>query len=388
MLLPAPNASLPSTALRARRGLVLSSILSLLVAIALYGEEHMVETTEVGFVPAQLTIQVGDTVTWVNVDSGAHSVVAIDGTFDSGVPSSDPWQYSFTFHEGGTWDYTCSVHFGQGPTHTIIVEGIFGDDMETGDATAWSAQSSQLPNCHCYFSGDCAGAGEFCNWGILTEENNCLWRENKPNGVPGAGCDVDFPGVDWTSGICDGICTQSSLGSTLGLEDKGLVARGVQMWAEALLQPAEAGGGEIDPELSAQALTLPFDGGEHAAWILGRQVGDLLGTLGVEGIDHQYCHYESHPGEPSPTLPDLSSDLCMANAARLAIDALVAEIYQPGSAYRVLDNLGDCEQSSLHTFRKWCPAGADNMTCAARRIAAAAELLSTAPPRSEARSRP
>ena len=386
MSFPVLRALLPSAVLPSQQVVLFSLILSLLTAASLQGVEHVVQTNGISFEPAELTIQVGDTVIWINADNGLHNVVADDGTFDSGEPSTASWQYSFTFNQGGTWDYSCEVHVGQGMVGTITVEGIFGDGLEAGDAAAWSDQSTQLPNCHCYFSGDCAGAGEFCNWGILTQENNCLWRENKPNGVPGAGCDVDFPGVEWTSGICDGICTQSSLGSALGLEDPGLVARGAHLWAESLLRPAEAGGGEVDSELSAQALTLPFDGGEHAAWILGRQIGDLLGTLGVEGIDHQYCHYESYPGEPSPALPDLSSNVCLANAARLTIEALVAEIYQSGSAYRVLDNLSGCESGTPHLFRKWCPAGAENLSCAARRIASAAEFLST-PPRSNSSGR-
>ncbi len=384
MFFPVLETTSPSLKLR------ILLVIGLLVGSAVHGAEHTVQTDGVSFDPDQLTIQVGDTVTWINADNGFHNVVADDGTFTSGEPSTASWQYSYTFHEGGSWGYSCEVHVGQGMVGTIVVEGIFGDGLEAGNVAAWSGESTALPNCHCYFSGDCAGVGEFCNWGILTQENNCLWRENKPNGVPGAGCDVDFPGVDWTSGICDGICTQSSLGSALGLEDRGLVARGVYFWGEALLRPAEAGGGEVDAELSQQALTLPFEGGEHAAWILGRQVGDLLGTLGVEGIDHQYCHYESHPGEPSPTLPDVSTNLCLATAARLAIDALVAEIYQPGSAYRVLEDLADCGQPELNLFGDRCPAGTDNLSCAARRIAAAAEFLTTPPssgPRAT-RSRP
>jgi plastocyanin len=71
------------------------------------GATHSIEIGDGFFSPATLTVAVGDTVTWTNVDDSPHTVSA--GTFDSG--NLDEGQtFSFTFTEAGTFDYVCSYH--------------------------------------------------------------------------------------------------------------------------------------------------------------------------------------------------------------------------------------------------------------------------------------
>lgn len=60
------------------------------------------------FSPSVVTIQVGDTVEWVN-NSGSHNVVANDGSFNSGEPSFG-WTYRRTFTTPGTVFYYCAPH--------------------------------------------------------------------------------------------------------------------------------------------------------------------------------------------------------------------------------------------------------------------------------------
>ena len=61
------------------------------------------------FVPAALTVKVGDTVTWTNQDGEPHTVSADGGQFHS--PGMDAnATYSYTFAAAGTYDYVCSVH--------------------------------------------------------------------------------------------------------------------------------------------------------------------------------------------------------------------------------------------------------------------------------------
>jgi plastocyanin len=72
------------------------------------------------FNPAELTVAVGDTVTWTNNDSVGHDVTGDD--FKSGeaggLGSGDTFEH--TFEEAGTFDYVCTVH--PGMEGTVIVE--------------------------------------------------------------------------------------------------------------------------------------------------------------------------------------------------------------------------------------------------------------------------
>ena len=61
------------------------------------------------FSPDNLSIKVGDTVTWINNDSYAHTVKGKIGEFDSGNMASGG-KFSFTFDKEGTIDYICGIH--------------------------------------------------------------------------------------------------------------------------------------------------------------------------------------------------------------------------------------------------------------------------------------
>jgi len=61
------------------------------------------------FGPAELTVAVGTTVTWLNHDDIPHSVVQKDKTFRSKALDTDD-SYSFTFTAPGTFDYFCGLH--------------------------------------------------------------------------------------------------------------------------------------------------------------------------------------------------------------------------------------------------------------------------------------
>ena len=75
-------------------------------------------TSGMEFSPEEITISVGDIITWTNNDSMSHTATSVDDYFDSGnIPSGSTW--SFTFTEVGTFDYECSYHSSM--TATIIV---------------------------------------------------------------------------------------------------------------------------------------------------------------------------------------------------------------------------------------------------------------------------
>ncbi len=66
-----------------------------------------IEIRNFAYSPQELTIKEGDTVTWINVDSVAHTVSG--NLFESGnLDKGD--SYSHTFGTAGTYDYICSYH--------------------------------------------------------------------------------------------------------------------------------------------------------------------------------------------------------------------------------------------------------------------------------------
>ena len=107
--------------------LIGSSLLALLSASA-FAADHRV-TVGGGanvFSPKTLTINAGDTVTFVN-GGGFHNVVANDNSFTSGAPTSDAFTFTQTFATAGTFGYYCEIHGasnGTGMAGTITVNDV------------------------------------------------------------------------------------------------------------------------------------------------------------------------------------------------------------------------------------------------------------------------
>jgi len=84
-------------------------------------QNHDVSITDnMQYNPEDLTINVGDTVTWTNNDGGGHTATSTSGpeSFDSGnIASGGAW--SFTFTEAGTYDYKCDYHSSMTATITV-----------------------------------------------------------------------------------------------------------------------------------------------------------------------------------------------------------------------------------------------------------------------------
>ena len=73
------------------------------------------EETNECYIPASVAINAGDTVTWVNADTAAHTVTGgspaegPSGVFDSSLVLGGA-EYSFTFEDSGSYNYFCMVH--------------------------------------------------------------------------------------------------------------------------------------------------------------------------------------------------------------------------------------------------------------------------------------
>ena len=71
------------------------------------------DVEDVCYIPSKLLYKKGDSVTWLNEDSAFHTVTsgfygAPTELFDSGY--LDPFDYTLSFDEIGTYDYYCVLH--------------------------------------------------------------------------------------------------------------------------------------------------------------------------------------------------------------------------------------------------------------------------------------
>ena len=72
------------------------------------------DVEDICYIPPNIVVEKGKTVTWLNEDSSFHSVTSgfypePSGLFDSG--HLDPYQsYTLSFDEFGTYDYFCTLH--------------------------------------------------------------------------------------------------------------------------------------------------------------------------------------------------------------------------------------------------------------------------------------
>ena len=73
------------------------------------------ETSNACYLPQDITINAGDTVTWDNVDNAAHTITGgspangPSGEFDSSLLMAKG-VFSHTFDDAGYYDYFCMVH--------------------------------------------------------------------------------------------------------------------------------------------------------------------------------------------------------------------------------------------------------------------------------------
>jgi len=98
-----------------------------------------------GYAPATQKIQAGTWVTWSNTGQDAHTVTAVDGSFDS--LNLDPSEgFSWFFDQPGTFQYVCTLH--PWMTGKIIVgDGVTSDQpLAVSDQPAPPADVPSDPN--------------------------------------------------------------------------------------------------------------------------------------------------------------------------------------------------------------------------------------------------
>ena len=83
-------------------------------------ESKDVEISGFSFSPSTLTISVGDSVIWTNMDSATHTITSDSGNELDSETFSNGNSYSHTFTTAGTYAYHCNIHTSM--KGTIVVE--------------------------------------------------------------------------------------------------------------------------------------------------------------------------------------------------------------------------------------------------------------------------
>ncbi len=86
-------------------------IFSIFIASALFGANHVIDQKGKTFIPHEITVSVGDTLTFKNSDPFAHNAYTDDeaNEFDIGMqsPGTDA---SVTIKSAGTFSVECAIH--------------------------------------------------------------------------------------------------------------------------------------------------------------------------------------------------------------------------------------------------------------------------------------
>ncbi len=95
----------------------------LLMPHAARAAQITVTITDNSFTPSNITVNAGDTVTWINNGATAHTATASNGSFDSGT--IQPGQtFGAVFNAAGTYAYRCKFHSGMTGTISVVTPGV------------------------------------------------------------------------------------------------------------------------------------------------------------------------------------------------------------------------------------------------------------------------
>jgi plastocyanin len=78
-----------------------------------------IKMQNIAFDPKDVTVKVGQKITWTNDDSVAHNVTAQSGASFKSSDFSNGGTFSFTPTKAGTIKYVCTIHPGMTATLTV-----------------------------------------------------------------------------------------------------------------------------------------------------------------------------------------------------------------------------------------------------------------------------
>ena len=110
-------------ALAAALGLALGLSLALALAATTpsvtRAAAHDIDIVDFAFEPAELTVTVGEPVTWTNKGTTTHTVTSDDGELDSG-DNAPGAAYGHVFEAPGVYQYHCTIHPEMQGTITVL----------------------------------------------------------------------------------------------------------------------------------------------------------------------------------------------------------------------------------------------------------------------------
>jgi plastocyanin len=83
------------------------------------GGDTEVSVLNFRFEPGDVTVSVGDSVTWTNDSSSGHTTTASDGGWDQALAGGET--FTLTFDTAGTFDFFCAIH--PAMTGSVTVNG-------------------------------------------------------------------------------------------------------------------------------------------------------------------------------------------------------------------------------------------------------------------------
>lgn len=104
-----------------------AALATCIAAGATLAADTTVTIDDLAFSPPTVTVESGDSVTWVNMDTVAHTATDVDGGFDT--QRLDPGDSAtVVFDTAGTSTYVCSIHAQMTGTVVVQATGAVGGD--------------------------------------------------------------------------------------------------------------------------------------------------------------------------------------------------------------------------------------------------------------------
>jgi len=108
------------------------------------GDEVTVGMEDSFFDEANITVEPGTTVTWVQRGKYGHTTTSYDGLWDSGLmEGGTDGTSSYTFEEPGTYKYFCGPHEEMGMVGTVTVSGGSASAPASASATASASAEAE-----------------------------------------------------------------------------------------------------------------------------------------------------------------------------------------------------------------------------------------------------